>query len=202
MANSTMDTSSREVSFTPWIGPRYTDGGLEGTKLLVLGESHYGEDESPQSSFTKDVVRSLVYGGRHAFFTKIAKLVVGRGTGNHIPQSEREWVWDRIAFYNYVQSLAGTGPDGTVTDSMWKEAKRPYLDVVEVTGPDAILIVGKELGRHVPSPTEEPDLEGIGSLKGTRQATIEHVSSPGFTYDPWMEKVGHLIGDHPSPSAS
>lgn len=197
-----MDTSSREVSFTPWIGPRYTDGGLEGTKLLVLGESHYGEEESPQSSFTKDVVRSLVYGGRHAFFTMVAKLVVGRGAGNYIPQSEREWVWDRIAFYNYVQSLAGTGPDGTVTDSMWKEARRPYLDVVEVTGPDAILIVGKELGRHVPSPTEEPDLEGIRSLEGTRQATIEHVSSPSFTYDPWMEKVGRLIGDHLSPSAS
>jgi hypothetical protein len=199
MNNSTMDTSSREVSFTPWLGPRYTDGGLEGTKLLVLGESHYGEDEAQRSSFTKDVVRSHVYGGRHAFFTMIAKLVVGRGAANHIPQFERKWVWDRIAFYNYVQSLAGTGPDGTVTDSMWKEAKRPYLDVVEVTDPDAILIVGKGLARHVPSPDEESSLGGIGSLESTRQVTIEHVSSPSFTCDPWMEKVEHLIDDHLFP---
>ena len=193
--------SEREVSFTPWIGPRYTDEGIGGTKLLVLGESHYGEEESPPSSFTKDVVRSLVYDGRHAFFTMIAKLVVGRGAGNYIPQSERQWVWDRIAFYNYVQSLAGTGPDGDVTDSMWEEAKGPFLDVVEVTGPDAILIVGKGLGKHVPSPGAEPSLEGIGSLDGIRRTTIEHVSSPGFTYDPWMERVGRLIGGHPSPDS-
>jgi len=202
MTTSNTLNSNREVSFIPWIGPRYTNEGLGGTRLLVLGESHYGEEESPQSSFTKDVVRSLVYGGRHAFFTMIAKLVVGRGGGNYIPQSERQWVFGRIAFYNYIQSLAGKGPNGTVTDSMWKDAKRPFLDVVEVTGPDAILIVGKGLGKHVPSPGGEPPFEGIGSLDGTRQATIEHVSSPGFTYDPWMEEVGRLIRGHPSPDVS
>jgi len=172
-----------------------------------LSESHYGEEESPQSSFTKDVVRSLVYDGRHAFFAVIAKPVVGRGAGSHIPQSERQWVFGRTTFYNYIQSLADAGPGGTVTDSMWKETKRPFLDVVEVSGPDAILpdgilTVGKRLDKHVPSPGGEPPFEGIGSFDGTRRATIEHVSSPGFTYDPWMEEVGRLIGGYLSPDAS
>jgi hypothetical protein len=190
-----MTHSNRKVTFTPWIGPRYSDEGLGGTNLLVLGESHYGDETALRSGFTKDVVRSHVHGGRHAFFTKIAKLIVGRGAGNYIPQSEREWVWDRIAFYNYVQSLAGETPDGEVTDQMWKEARRPYLDVVEVTVADAVLIVGKELGRHVPTPDQNSSLDGIESLEGVDTLTIEHVSSPGFSYEPWMEKVRDLVGE-------
>lgn len=175
------------------------DEGLEGTRLLVLGESHYGEEKALRSSFTRDVVRSQVYGSRHRFFTTVAKLIVGRGAGNYIPQSEREWVWDRIAFYNFVQSLAGADPDGDVTDSMWEEAKRPFPDMVEVVCPDAILIVGKTLGRHVPTPEEEPTLPGIESLEGIDRRTIEHVSSRGFTYEPWHSELRGLLGGHPSP---
>jgi hypothetical protein len=44
MTTSNTLNSNREVSFTPWIGPRYTDEALGGTRLLVLSESHYGEE--------------------------------------------------------------------------------------------------------------------------------------------------------------
>lgn len=190
-----MADADRKVSFKPWIGSHYSNGGLEGTQLLVLGESHYGSEEETRNNFTEEVVRSHVFEGRHAFFTKIAKLIVGRGAGNYIPQAEREWAWDRIAFYNYIQSLAGESPDGSVTDQMWEDAREPYLDVVEETDPDAILIVGKGLGRHVPTLEGYSAVEGIESLEGVETLNIEHVSAPGFSYDPWMGKVRGLLGD-------
>ena len=191
-----MNDSAEKVIFTPWVGPEYSEKGLNGTKLLVVGESHHGEEEDLRSGFTEHVVRSQVYNGRHRFFTIIAKLILGRGAGNHIPQSEREWVWDRVSFYNYVQSMAGMDPDGDVTDPMWKKAKRLFLDVVEVTSPDAMLVVGKKLGRHVPTIDEDSSLEGIESLEGIDRLTIDHVSR-GFSYDPWMGNVQELAGAAP-----
>lgn len=183
-----MSSSTRKATFTPWIGPHYLEEGLGGTNLLVVGESHYGEEENLRSGFTRDVVRSKVYEGRKAFFTFIAKLIVGRGTGNHIPQWEREWVWDRIAFYNYIQSMAGTNADGKVTDQMWKEAREPFLDVVEVTHPDAILVLGQTLSSHL------PDKIGYSESDEVETVVIDHPSR-GFRCDSWIEEVRELVGE-------
>lgn len=195
-----MSNSQATVSFTPWIGSRYEEGGVEGTKVLVLGESHYGDEEEVESSFTRRVVQSHVYNGRHRFFTIVAKLLLGKGAGTPVAQREREWVWDRIAFYNYVQSLAGTGPDGNVTDPMWEEAKQPFLDVVEVTRPDIILVVGREVGDHLPDPGTDVSRRRAKSYERAERLTIPHVSR-GFSYDPWLSRVDALIGESGSMDA-
>ena len=183
-----MTTSNQTVTFLPWIGSRYMSEGIRGAKLLVLGESHYGREEDLTSDFTSRVVQSKVYNGRHRFFTIIAKLILGKGAGVHIRQDEREWVWDRIAFYNYVQSMAGVDPNGNITDSMWQEARQPFEDVVEVTSPDAILVIGQDLGSHL------PDRIGHSMRNEVEMLVINHVSR-GFSYDPWQSDVQDLIED-------
>ena len=46
----------------PWTGPRCAREGLGETRLLVLGESHYGTEDDETSDFTI-----------------IAKLILGKG---------------------------------------------------------------------------------------------------------------------------
>lgn len=161
-----------EPTFRPWIGEKYdTEGVKGGIQLLILGESHYGTSGPNDSTFTRRVVAK--YGQddeRHAFFTKTAKLVLGLTRGDHLSDEKQRQFWDRVAFYNYVQEYAGETPDGTVISEMWEEAEKPFLTVLRQLDPDALLILGKGLSKHVP---------GVD----TESCVVTHPSSSRFSYE-------------------
>ena len=161
-----------EPTFRPWIGEKYEAEGIEGgIQLLILGESHYGTPDPNDSTLTRRVVSK--YGQedeRMAFFTKTAKLVLGHTSEDYLSDSEQRQFWDRVAFYNYVQEYAGETPNGTVTPEMWEDAEKPFLTVLEKLDPDALLILGKRLSKHVPEVKVE-------------SCVVTHPSSPRFSYD-------------------
>lgn len=175
------------TQFYPWVGPKYNSDGLAGTRLLVLGESHYGQSEDLRPGFTRDVIRRNVYQGRHSFFTVLTKLLLNQKAG-FIRQKNREFIWDRIAFYNYVQGMAGTGARDSVPKNLWETSQEAFYSVVKAVRPNALLIVGKTLRKHL------PDLNMHTATAQVETLTIPHVAWPGFSYDPWGGEVHRFLG--------
>lgn len=65
------------IKFHPWVGNNYE---YENPKILILGESHYGNANENKEIFTQNVVKdwALRGEGSHKFFTTIAKILPDR----------------------------------------------------------------------------------------------------------------------------
>src|SRR5579871_1141391 len=136
-------------TFDPWIGGRYAGEGIRGVRLLILGESHYSEPKDNRSGFTEDVVREFVQGRRHRFFTVAQRLVSG---GRGWPSdTDRKEFWDRVAFYNYIQTCL-QATRCRPTPVMWLAAREPFLQTLGglVPRPQLLLVLGRELRRNLP----------------------------------------------------
>jgi hypothetical protein len=157
--------------FDPWIGKLYWDEGLLGVRVLVLGESHYGIPGEEYAEFTQGVVCEWAIEKRFAFFTKTAKLALGRGAGERVSDKERADFWGRVAFYNYVQSFLPAARYRP-TLNMWEAAGQPFLRLLEELSPKVVLVLGAELRSHLP---ELPTSISV--------CYVTHPSSSKFTYE-------------------
>ena len=159
-----------EVKFKPWIGDRYSDAELYGLKILLVGESHYGDEPDDYSKSTTDVVRWIGQDKRYGFFTKISNLLLNSGH-EWLSDKERYDFWNKVAFYNYIQELAGKEARIRPTQGMWKNAVKPFLEVCKELAPDLIVFFGKELSDYIPKiPTQHT------------YCCVMHPSSSRFSY--------------------
>jgi len=53
-------SNNSKIFFQPWVGSDYNTGGVFGKKVLVLGESHYG-DAPDQTDDTIGTIKEFVY---------------------------------------------------------------------------------------------------------------------------------------------
>ncbi len=136
-------------TFDPWVGSRYTSEGIGGRRLLILGESHYGGSDCEYAAFTSEVIRDMaLQKNRLAFFSRVLRLVTG-GRGP-LSDAERSDFWERVAFYNYVQSSPGDGPRCRPSAEMWIAAAEPLLSTLLELSPDVMLVLGLELANNLP----------------------------------------------------
>jgi hypothetical protein len=161
------------IIFEPWIGRLFEDNNHFGIRVLVLGESHYGDGAETRATVTSEVVRSLAQDERHAFFTKVSKVLLGLDGATTIDNETRGEIWEHIAFYNYIQGFVGTDARVRPTAEMWDEAREPFFKVVHDLNPKLILVLGKELGNSLPNIPE-----------GIEVCIIQHPST-GFSYEKW-----------------
>lgn len=170
------------LNFRPWIGPKYQEEGLNGLKLLILGESHYGRIGEENVTMTCDIVRELGQKKRHRFFTTTAKLVLGLGR-QYISNSERSDFWDRVSFSNYIQSFVAKDAveRARPTEKMWDEARASLHDIIEYTDPEAILILGIDMANRLPK---------IPSRIGWHK--VKHPSQ-FFRYSDWQPGVQKFL---------
>jgi hypothetical protein len=179
-------SSNFDRAFDPWIGRRYQLEGLDGLKLLALGESQYGPPghltepipgiRTRDSSSTQEIVQDLGIECRNAFFTKIYKLVSGRLRDPPSPEDKASF-WQQVAFYNYIQwwlPRARFRP----SPEMWQAAREPFLRVLEEYEPDVVLVLGKGTASWLP-----PIPDSIVTIR------IAHPSSAGFSYEPWASRI-------------
>lgn len=167
-------------TFNPWIGRSYGTDGIGGKRLLILGESHYGGDGCHYPEFTTEVIQGMALEqGPLAFFSRVARLVVG-GRGG-FSETEREDFWQRVAFYNFIQTSLDEHGDRP-TSEMWQAAREPFLQTLEELKPHLILILGIELSRNLP---EIPDEISV--------CAVRHPSAIGFSYDDWQPAVQTLL---------
>lgn len=158
--------------FNPWIGSKYGQNSRFGRKVLVLGESHYGD--RPRPEFTIDVVRRYGQEQRARFFTIAAKLLLGMGAGAWLSDQERAEVWEHVSFMNYVPGLVGGSSRERPTEEMWRAGEKPFLSAVEELKPDIIVVLGQELSHWLP---ELPPHITVFAGK--------HPSGRGFNYAEW-----------------
>ena len=172
-------------TFNPWIGSRFAADGIDGRRLLILGESHHGGEGCNYAGFTAEVIRKEALGenghARRRFFARVQRLVIG-GRGG-LSDEERTDFWSRVAFYNFIQSALESSRDRP-TEEMWQAGQACLPETLEELKPDVVLVLGIELSRKLlPMPSS------------ISVCVVQHPSAPGFTYDEGQPKVRAVIGE-------
>lgn len=192
------------TGFLPWVGPLYGKSP-DRPRVLILGESHWGPQEWRRSTFTQEVVQHHVFERRSRFFTKIAKLVYGMGTGTYLSTQQYHDFWNGVVFWNFVQDLAGPGPRHRPSEEKWATGRAAFRDVLEVHRPDVVIALGKELWTNLPAADREEsrtdsegrpfDIRVFVTADGhmASAAFVNHPSSRGWRYDAWQPRVAQVL---------
>jgi len=201
-------------AFRPWIGVRYDTLGLDGRRLLILGESHYESTPGDVKTRTEykltwDIIDRAIAGESLPFYSKIATAVSGEELTS---SEERSGFWKTVAFYNYVQRLLKTpGERPSATDL--KSGAAPFFDLIRLLSPDAILVTGvtvwnsisdcfPEGARSTEERSDEPSStyrwEGITSYPILATWTVhpsDFHSRVGFTDPKWRTRVSRFVNE-------
>lgn len=148
-ARVTMD--QEPLYFQPWVGRDYRTSPLFGARVLVVGESHYGNEAWNYPEFTIDCVKEQVEGlGTKSFWTNIALTFLGR-----MPTPDDKLAfWNSVAFYNYVQTLVGPEARMRPKREMWPRSEDAFAQVLDELQPEFALLLGYALWDNA------PDLDG------------------------------------------
>lgn len=189
----------RHVKFYPWEGENYFRAPF-GKRVLILGESHYewkGSgpiDDHP--TLTQDLIEDQLAGRyKIRFWTHIAVAFL-----NKVPTlAEKREFWHSVAFYNYVQQSAGAGARVRPAANMWRDSEIAFNEVLETLKPEALLVLGYDLWKHLPRPLTQD--ESLPTLAGSiltraysynggacRAFSVRHPSS-GFNGRSWHPKI-------------
>lgn len=191
--------------FPPRVGERYQEGAVEGLRFLILGESHYGSEdtvERERSLTTRVVEDSLSGKKRHRFVSSVTKVVRGPAAVH----ADVETLFNASAFYNYVQAYAGPEAGHRPTPQAWQLSEPPFRSVLAELRPDLILVCGKALWEHVRDidgltsmPVQEPDDRRVRSRlfeAGDRLGVggmINHPASRGFRPADWYPRFQRYV---------
>ena len=107
-----MERRFKVAKFHPWVGEHYDDSNL-GSRLLVLGESHYRWVGMPDKRELTTIEALKASRHKHSFWRGLASLI---GTHGRLEGSS---LWDHVAFYNYVQHIVGTGARQRPDERFW-----------------------------------------------------------------------------------
>lgn len=138
----------------PWIGQHY-----DATRLLLLGESAYswaedGETKHPSDRHSCDLVEWAIAdfegcrSGGLGFIVTLSRALAGEES----PSRERlRYVWDRVAFTNYVTQPVGLGSRVRPSAESWEEARNAFPRTVEQLKPSRIIVLGLTMWGRMPS---------------------------------------------------
>ncbi|MBP1805527.1 hypothetical protein [Rubellimicrobium aerolatum] len=148
-------------TFRPWMGEHYrTPTGITaGRRLLVLGESHYVDENergmvgTTPPGFTRTVVEKLALAERpYPFFDKIARLVAADADGR-ITRDRTAEFWQSVAFCNFVPVIVG---ENRVPDQwMFKAGTETVQSLLDELEPEVVIACGIRLWDYF-----APNLEG------------------------------------------
>lgn len=178
------------IFFEPYIGERLISAK---TKILVLGESHYGKPEEYQPTFTREVVnRYLNYKEgkqkREKWMTTYSRFANTVQEDSN-PKVSPQVFWESIMFYNYVQTVILTKHRQAPPSEDFEKSVEAFFTVVKRTKPDVIFVWGARLWKYL-RPHLTIDMEGttkkakFTSINPTIIVT-HHPSSPRFGKSHW-----------------
>lgn len=201
-----------KIFFKPYVPDGYKKG-IDGKKLLVLGESHYCErcngtdcaecsDKDSCDNFTTDVVQKYLgyyvdkkneYESWMSTFIKFEKaMTVGE------PSNENN-VWTQFAFYNYFQRAMNGPRQSSYNEEDYRIAVSAFEEVLEDLRPDKVIGWGKKIreiltstmikeqGENISWKDEDPENTWIYTLKDGHKVHFLFMPHPagGFSYDEW-----------------
>lgn len=128
----------------PWIGSHYKEG-WEGVRLLVLGESSYGDKSTAPYVL---VMHHIKDGTGHwcRTYTRFLHLLDHQNS-NLSDAEQRTKIWDRLAFYNYLTAAAGMRPRTPPPEESWGKSEPALFGFLETLDPppDGVIVWGYRL---------------------------------------------------------
>ena len=136
------------LTFLPFVGKDYKNGGMFGKRIMVLGDSHYGS--VPDANITRDVMAQYLDAdcereGWMNTFLKFERSLVNKET----TASDSQRIWQSLLFYNYLQVLLD-GPREAGTDQEYRDSAAAFFQVMEQYQPDLLIVWGKRLWQKLP----------------------------------------------------
>ena len=143
------------LTWKPWIGNNYTNGGIFDKKILILGESHYGSDKD--SWFNENLTilsiqekigeakgeKGKFY--KKAFHTNIFKAFNEKPATN---QNKIEF-WHSVAYFNYVQGSVGEKPRERPEKNDWDLSFSAVKKTFDLLKPEIIVVLGYTLWENI-----------------------------------------------------
>ncbi len=189
----------KHVFFVPWVGAEYSSGGIFGKRILVLGESHYGDGE-PSADATRRVLEEYLdcpetVPSYLQSFKRFERSLTGAETD---PQQRRR-IWDSLLFYNFVQEVSTDAPRQTLDVKNPRQSADAFFEVLETYRPEYIIVWGYRLwDKLLPAEHwewgEEIVVDGLPAIRfgyytladGTRVKAIpvKHPSA-GYSWAEW-----------------
>lgn len=153
------------VRFIPYWGDLYWEG-LDGERVLLLGESHYRKEGWSDSlevtrPFTQDHFREMALpvrkDGDGPFFKALDLVLVGQ---QDFDLQEAADYWKRVAFMNLSQSLAGSQANHRPRNEALRDGSDVFVrDILPVLQPTVVLVLGRVTWRLLSHGKVEPALE-------------------------------------------
>ena len=153
-------------NFKPWVGKNYNEG-INGKKVLVLGESHYCTPVEKRkcngkicsqaniincANFTIDTIDEYLneYSGckYQQTFLCFERAVANK----ELCGVEKEKFWNSVIFYNYLQ-YAMDKPNQQLSATQWKiwaQSEEAFRELLETYMPDKIIVWGRRLFDALP----------------------------------------------------
>ena len=139
-----------EIVFTPWVGTSYQRAE---PRLLILGESHYGEPHPEPAQSTITVVEKWREGEwKVRYLLAAARLLSGLPRWEVTPETALA----NVAFYNFVQFMM-PWHDTRPTPEQFVASTEAFREVLTKLDPTHIIATGKTLWWGMP----HFDVEGV-----------------------------------------
>jgi hypothetical protein len=183
------------IRFKPWISENYRFNKSRFGRVLLLGESHYGDSTNVNKNFTIEVVQDIIDGvvcQSYRYFTILGRL---------FNQNDRTDIFNNCAFANLIQEVL-EAPRQYPTDSELATIHSAFWDILKLTRPEKVIVTSQRAWEYW-LPDNDPRGEKIDDLSVENKHStiwkyqfddvdctaigIGHPSSRGF-YD-WRELV-------------
>lgn len=129
-----------EIESNPpiWIGGNYLQGGIFGTRVLIVGESTYTTEGKDTTQYNIAMAEDHIDGYRDAFRTKLLRSFLN--TNNEQPFEIKNF-WDSVCYLNYI-NVPLRGPRLSPEESMWTKNKQPLSNILAEVKPDLVVALG------------------------------------------------------------
>lgn len=188
------DKMPGDVVYAPFVGRSFGDGK---TRLLILGESHYGFGRE-DSGATDLVVSGWQKGdNKLRFLTVLARLLHGKSASD----IDRSSAFEEVAIYNYHQApiLEGKSTDFSVSAD---QSRAAFLQVIDDLKPTHIYVngvsklwsalpEGKASGRMKLADQERPFR--IYDADGEKALAVPFPHASRMSADAWRDVYDNFI---------
>lgn len=206
---------ANNIFFQPFVGKNYANGGIFGKRIMILGESHYCDEECADCGdcrlhgecmgFTQQVLDDYLNENKERqnwmrTFLKFERSLVGEETD----LAMRLKIWNSVIFFNYLQVAMG-GPREAGTSAQYRQAGEALFEVMEKYQPEYVIAWGKRLWNNMPGERwrNGDDIvvdgyhvaTGVYILSNGRQVKVMAVNHPsvGYSWDYWNRVIQDFL---------
>lgn len=192
------------------MGSEYLSGGMFGKRIMVLGDSHYCDEECSAcgrdfncecNQFTTRTLLKYLDPGTPRDGWMSTYLKFERSLVNHeTTPIESRRIWNSLLFYNYLQVAMQT-PRQAGTVGQYQAAAAPFFSVMDKYQPDLLIVWGVRLWDNLPSDKwqdgTEMKVDGYPVSNGyyrltngklVRAICVYH-PSVGYSWDYWYKVI-------------